>query len=65
MTIAIAMSGAVGYAALITVSESLMLSVNPARHRISPSARYHTGSFKVKHRVVCDLRDADRSPLII
>jgi hypothetical protein len=42
-----------------------MLSVKPARHRISPSARYHTGSFRVKLRVACDLRVDDRRPLTI
>jgi hypothetical protein len=42
-----------------------MLSVKPARHRSSPSARYHTGSLRVKLRLTFDLRVADRRALTI
>jgi len=65
MTIAMAVSSAAGCSARITVSASLMLSVKPARHRISPSARYHTGSLSLNRRVPRALRDVVRSRLTI
>ena len=65
MTIAMAVSPAAGCSARITVSASLMLSVKPARHRISPSARYHTGSLSLNRRVPRALRDVVRSRLTI